>query len=198
MTDRERPAPIEAYLAGLAAALPPGRAARDLLDEAREHLHEARAAGEAAGLARADAEREAVREFGGLAELAPQFRAAAVVGDAHRQARRQLLGALLLAVCFPAILHLLPGLAAGIVSSAHRLTAAHAALGAALGSSLVLLGLSRLPRPWRDPQWLTRLDHASQTPDPAALRAGWRERAARIGAPAGLALAEAFTILDLD
>jgi hypothetical protein len=43
-----------------------------------------------------------------------------------------------------------------------------------------------------------RLAHASQTPDPAALPAGWRERAARIGAPAGLALAEAFTILRLD
>lgn len=43
-----------------------------------------------------------------------------------------------------------------------------------------------------------RLAHHSQTTDPAALRAGWRERAARIGAPAGLALAEAFVVLRLD
>lgn len=43
-----------------------------------------------------------------------------------------------------------------------------------------------------------RLAHASQTLDEAALRAGWRRRAAEIGAPAGLALAEAFTVLSLD
>ncbi len=43
-----------------------------------------------------------------------------------------------------------------------------------------------------------RLAHASQTPDPEALRAGWRERAARIGVPAGLPLAETFTVLRLD
>lgn len=40
-----------------------------------------------------------------------------------------------------------------------------------------------------------RLAHHSQTPDPAALPASWRERAARIGAPAGLALAETFVVL---
>ena len=43
-----------------------------------------------------------------------------------------------------------------------------------------------------------RLAHASQTRDPAALRAGWRERAARIGAEAGPSLAEAFALLHLD
>lgn len=43
-----------------------------------------------------------------------------------------------------------------------------------------------------------RLAHRSQTSDPAALAESWRARAARIGAPAGLALAEAFTVLDLD
>lgn len=40
-----------------------------------------------------------------------------------------------------------------------------------------------------------RLAHHSQTPDPAALTASWRERAARIGAPADLALAETFVVL---
>jgi len=43
-----------------------------------------------------------------------------------------------------------------------------------------------------------RLAHASQTNDPQALREGWRTRAAAIGKPAGLPLAEAFTILRLD
>ena len=42
-----------------------------------------------------------------------------------------------------------------------------------------------------------RLEHRSQTADPAELRARWRERAAAIGATAGLALAEALTILHL-
>lgn len=43
-----------------------------------------------------------------------------------------------------------------------------------------------------------RLAHASQTADPVALQIAWRERAARIGAPAGLALAEAFVVLSLE
>jgi len=42
-----------------------------------------------------------------------------------------------------------------------------------------------------------RLAHISQTADAEALRQGWRERAARIGAADGLALAEAFTVLHL-
>lgn len=43
-----------------------------------------------------------------------------------------------------------------------------------------------------------RLAHESQTGDPAALREGWRARAAVIGAHAGVPLGEAFTILRLD
>jgi LmbE family N-acetylglucosaminyl deacetylase len=43
-----------------------------------------------------------------------------------------------------------------------------------------------------------RLAHASQTSDPMALRLGWRQRAAAIGVTAGLALAEAFTVIQLD
>lgn len=43
-----------------------------------------------------------------------------------------------------------------------------------------------------------RLAHVSQTPDPAALPASWRGRAAMIGAPVGLRLAEAFTVLKVD
>jgi len=43
-----------------------------------------------------------------------------------------------------------------------------------------------------------RLAHDSQTHDAEAVRAGWRERATRIGAEAGLPLAEAFVKLHLD
>ncbi|MFN8662938.1 MAG: PIG-L deacetylase family protein [Thermomicrobiales bacterium] len=43
-----------------------------------------------------------------------------------------------------------------------------------------------------------RLAHGSQTPDPTALPASWRARAAEIGAAAGLPLAEAFTVLRLE
>jgi LmbE family N-acetylglucosaminyl deacetylase len=43
-----------------------------------------------------------------------------------------------------------------------------------------------------------RLAHASQTTDPDMLCDGWRERAARIGAPVGFELAEAFTIVQSD
>jgi LmbE family N-acetylglucosaminyl deacetylase len=43
-----------------------------------------------------------------------------------------------------------------------------------------------------------RLCHASQTLDPAALPASWHARAASIGGPAGLPLAEAFTVLRID
>ena len=43
-----------------------------------------------------------------------------------------------------------------------------------------------------------RLAHASQTADPTALKESWRKRAAAIGAPLDLPLAEAFTLLQLE
>jgi len=42
-----------------------------------------------------------------------------------------------------------------------------------------------------------RLEHRSQTGDAAALRVAWRERAAAIGAPYGMAAAETFSVLRL-
>jgi len=42
-----------------------------------------------------------------------------------------------------------------------------------------------------------RLAHTSQTGDAMALRDSWRERAAQLGAPYGIALAETFVILQL-
>ena len=43
-----------------------------------------------------------------------------------------------------------------------------------------------------------RLAHVSQTEDPSGLQDGWYARAAAIGKPVGLALAEAFVVLELD
>ena len=149
--------PVEAYVDELAAALPRGRAARDLLDEVRDHLGDATAAGEAAGIRREDAEREAVRALGSVAELSPQFRAAAVVCDARHQALRQLLGILLLVVWSSVVSHLLPAMLGLLPQPVRPPPATHAAAGALLGPSLLLLGLSRAPWPWRDARWLERL-----------------------------------------
>lgn len=44
---------------------------------------------------------------------------------------------------------------------------------------------------------VARLDHRSQTKDPDDLRVNWRDRAAAIGAPFGLAAAETFTVVQL-
>lgn len=156
MAQRET-APIERYLADLAAVMPPGGTARELLDEVRDHLHEATDAREAAGADRDTAAREAAREFGGGAALAAQFRAAVVVGDARRQAVRQLAGgALLLADGFGA-LHLLDG-ALGQPDAQPAPALAHAAALAALGPAFLLLWCSRAAWPWRDARRLAWLD----------------------------------------
>ena len=156
------PAPVDVYLEELAASLPRSRAARDLLDEIRDHLYEAAAAREAAGACREAAEREAVRELGTVTELAPEFRTAAAVCDARRQANRQLLGALLLASWGAGVFHLLPAVHEQLTITAPPLPATHLAVaaGSLLCPSLVLLGLSRAPWPWRDARWLAWLVRA--------------------------------------
>lgn len=68
----------------------------------------------------------------------------------------------------------------------------------------VWLFSSALPDTWidigatLDQKIASRLAHRSQTSDPVALAAAWRERAARVGAPVGLRAAEAFVVLRLD
>jgi hypothetical protein len=154
-----RPArsPADAYLDELAATLPRGRASRDLLDEMRDYLCEATAAGESAGVGRDAAEREAVRGLGSVEELAPQFRAAAVVCDARQQALRQLLGILLLVGWSAIVAHLLPAALGRLALPMRPPTATHAAAGALLGPSFLLLGLTCAPWPWHDARWLAWL-----------------------------------------
>lgn len=151
----------DVYLADLESTLPRSHATRDLLDEVRDHLAEAVAAREAQGCSREVAEREAIDELGTVAELAPEFRTAALVCGARRQANRQLLAAVLLAVFGAGVFHLLPGLMATMHEQPSALRPILAVTAVALGvlfvPSLVLLGLSRAPWAWSDGRWLTWL-----------------------------------------
>ncbi len=154
------PAPVDVYLEELAASLPRSRAARDLLDEIRDHLYESAEAREAAGFSREAAEREAVRDLGTVAELVPDFRTAAVVCDARRQANRQLLGALMLATWGVSVFHLLPAVHGLFTITAPPHPVALVVAGTLLCPSLVLLGLSRTPQLWWDTRWLAWLVRA--------------------------------------
>jgi hypothetical protein len=157
---RPKPPAIDAYLEALAASLPRSRAARELLDEARDHLSEAAAAREVAGAGREAAEQAAVREFGEVAELAPGFRTVAVVSDARRQATRQLLGVLVLAGWIASTFHLIPVAHGPLPEPARPHPVALVAVITLLGPSLLLLGLSRTPWPWWGGQWLAWLIRA--------------------------------------
>ena len=65
---------LEAYLAELNATLRgPRRAKTDLLAEARDHLLDSASAHESDGLSRQKAEFAAVRDFGAVAEIAPDY-----------------------------------------------------------------------------------------------------------------------------
>jgi hypothetical protein len=65
---------IDAYIAALNGALRgPARARADLLSEARDSLIDATEAYERRGLPRAAAERQAVREFGDVHAIAPEY-----------------------------------------------------------------------------------------------------------------------------
>ncbi|QBI19956.1 hypothetical protein ER308_10560 [Egibacter rhizosphaerae] len=78
---------IDAYVEALERALQgPRRARQDLLTEARDALHDAADAHEAAGCSRATAERRAVEEFGEVAVVAPGFQAELGVAEGQRTA----------------------------------------------------------------------------------------------------------------
>jgi hypothetical protein len=78
---------VAPYLADLDAALVgPGRVRRDLLQEARDHLTDATDAYRRAGYDTAEAERQAVADFGTVDEVAPGFQTTLAVASARRTA----------------------------------------------------------------------------------------------------------------
>jgi len=78
---------IDAYLRALGSALRgPRRAKADLLAEARDHLTDATAAYEAAGLGHAAAQHQAIADFGSVPELVPAYQAELGLAQGHRTA----------------------------------------------------------------------------------------------------------------
>ncbi|MFI0422741.1 permease prefix domain 1-containing protein [Spongiactinospora sp. 9N601] len=76
---------IEEYVTSLGRALTgPHRRKRDLVTEARDSLFDAADALERAGLARAEAERAAVEEFGPVGEIAPDYQRELAAGAGRR------------------------------------------------------------------------------------------------------------------
>lgn len=93
---------VDEYLAGLAAHLRgPYRLRADLLAEARDSLHDAAQAHRAAGVPADEAERLAVAEFGGYADVVPGYQTELAVAQGRRTA-------LLLALALPALTLLAP------------------------------------------------------------------------------------------
>ncbi|WP_246485809.1 permease prefix domain 1-containing protein [Kribbella qitaiheensis] len=79
--------PVETYLTELNRALSgPRRRRADLMAEARDGLEDATEAFEADGLDRADAEQQAVADFGELDEVVPGYRAELGIAQGRRTA----------------------------------------------------------------------------------------------------------------
>lgn len=79
--------PIDAYIAALEAALRgPRRARSDLLTETRDSLIDATEAYQHQGMERIAAERRAVREFGEVDVIAPQYQTELALAQGHRTA----------------------------------------------------------------------------------------------------------------
>src|SRR5207244_7286136 len=78
---------VDRYVAGLGAALRgPRRVKADLLVEARDSLVDAAEAYRAEGATQAEADRQAVAEFGTLAEIVPAYQAELAVAQGRRTA----------------------------------------------------------------------------------------------------------------
>ena len=81
------PMTVAPYLAELDAALAgPRRVRRDLLQEASDHLDDATDAYLRGGYSRAEAERQAVTDFGTIDEVAPAFQTTLAVAASRRTA----------------------------------------------------------------------------------------------------------------
>jgi len=145
--------PIEEYLAKFSTCVPSSPVARDMLDEARDHLVEGALALQSAGASRQAAERDAVREFGSIEQLAVEFRTVIMVRDAKRQARWQLVVVGLLGICGFSAFRLIPLWRGQLSEIFPPPLVACAAAAALLCPSLVLLMLSATRRTWHEARW---------------------------------------------
>jgi hypothetical protein len=149
----QRASAIDAYLAELAARLPPTSSSRDLLSEARDHLLEAVAEQEDRGAARHTAERNVLEQFGSVGDLAPAFRSVVEVRDARRQARWQLATTGLLGVVGFSVFRLIPLWRGSLDQLMPPPLAAVVAAVTLLWPSLALLALSNAPQVWCEDAW---------------------------------------------
>jgi hypothetical protein len=97
---------LDRYVAALGAALRGPRGAKaDLLAEVRHSLLDATEAYQEKGLSRVDAAGRAVAEFGGPAEIAPDYQAELAVAQGRRTALLMLVGLAGLAAAAPVLWH---------------------------------------------------------------------------------------------
>ncbi|MGW4507895.1 permease prefix domain 1-containing protein [Streptomyces sp. NPDC004436] len=140
--------PVEGHVSALAAVL--RGADRDkarMLDELREGLLDAAADLAPEHPSSEDAAREAVRQFGGVAELAPEFQRELTVAQARRTSRRILLLVPLLLSCWYALAAAAPP-AQGLPVPVQVLLAhlGGAAAAAALAAAVFLAATGRTAR----------------------------------------------------
>ncbi|MEU7011940.1 permease prefix domain 1-containing protein [Streptomyces sp. NPDC046332] len=157
-TDPTAPAdsrdPIDAYVAELRSALhgPPRTTAR-LVEEVRGGLADTTEAYAREGTPYEDAVREAVREFGTPAELAPAFQRELTIAQARHTARSVVLAAPLLLACWYTLVTAGPG-HDGLLPRTAQLLAVVAGVAALLAATaLAATGTiaRRLPTPRRLP-----------------------------------------------
>ena len=149
--------PIEKYLSQLATCLPATPAGRDMVDEARDHLLEAAAAHQAAGMNIQIAELQAVHEFGAAESLVGEFRAVIMARAAQRQARWQLAMVGLLGACGVTVFRFIPIWLGQLSDVLPPPVVACVAAVVLLWPSFVLLVLSLNSRAMYEARWTSGL-----------------------------------------
>ncbi|HEX2314690.1 MAG TPA: permease prefix domain 1-containing protein [Thermomonospora sp.] len=150
--------PIEEYVADLAATLRgPARLRERMITEVRDGLHDTAAAHADAGTPYPQAAREAVREFGPVTEIAPDFQRELTIVQTRHTARTLALTLALLIACWHLLWISEPGWP--LPSGARVLTAplATAAGAAVLVATVTLAATGTLARRLPTPDLLPRL-----------------------------------------
>ena len=147
--------PIEIHLANLAAVLRgPARAKARMVAELREGLLDAARESSHQRDPGAEAARDAIRQFGSVAEIAPSFQRELTIAQARHTARTVLLLAPCAVLCWYLVLHAsgqpLPGLAQAVAGYLGGIAAVTAFLAAVFLLSTGSLA-RRMPTPERLP-----------------------------------------------